>query len=175
MLYAAVKALDAGFNGLCAAGDIVWVLDEAPGTAKPAEYEARLNRFYKEHRALGLCLHNRRTLPAAVLDHGLATHPVVRVEGPILLSNPFYEEPEAAARRVAQPDRVQEEIAGIGASRTLEVRWTAEGARRKLKARATPHGTAEGVRSRTSAVYSARLRATVLMPVGLGPRHEPLP
>lgn len=118
MLHAAVKdALDAGFNGLCAAGDMVWVLDEAPGTERLAEYEARLNRFYSENRALGLCLYNRRTLPAGVLDHSLATHAVVRVEGPILLTNPFYEEPEAAARRTARPDEVNDKIERLTGSR----------------------------------------------------------
>ena len=118
-LYVAVKeALDAGFSGLCAAGDMCWVLEEADGTERLAEYEARLNRFYSENRALGLCLYNRRTIPATMLDHGLATHPVIRVEGPVLLRNPFYEEPEAAARRVADPARLPEKIAQIDASRS---------------------------------------------------------
>lgn len=114
MLHVAVQeALEAGFTGLCAAGDMIWVLDEAPGTERLAEYEARLNHFYSQNRALGLCLYNRRTMPSAMLDHGLATHPVVRVEGPILLTNPFYEEPEAAARRTARPEQVKDRIARL--------------------------------------------------------------
>jgi hypothetical protein len=104
MLHAAVKgALDDGFTGLCAAGDMSWILDGAPGSEKVAEYEARLNRFYEANHALGLCQYNVRTMPAEVLDHCLATHSAVRVEGPILLSNPFYELPEAAMSRMAQP------------------------------------------------------------------------
>jgi hypothetical protein len=104
MLHAAVKsALDDGFTGLCAAGDMTWILDGAPGTEKFAEYEARLNRFYEANHALGLCQYNVRTMPAEVLDHCLATHSAIRVEGPILLSNPFYELPEAAMSRMAQP------------------------------------------------------------------------
>lgn len=100
MLGAAVKdALDAGFAGLCAAGDMSWLLDEAEGSERIAEYEARLNDFYPSSRALGLCLYNRNRLPGATLDHGLATHPHVRMEGNILLDNPFYEHPEAAAQR----------------------------------------------------------------------------
>ncbi len=103
MLHAAVKdALDAGFAGLCAAGDMSWLLDEAPGSERLAEYEARLNHFYQNNRALGLCQYNRNTLPDAALDHGLATHPYVRMEGPILLENPFYEPPEQAAERKAR-------------------------------------------------------------------------
>lgn len=100
MLHGAVKdALDAGFAGLCAAGDMSWLLDEADGSERIAEYEARLNAFYPSSRALGLCQYNRNRLPAATLDHGLATHRHVRVDGNILLDNPFYEEPERAATR----------------------------------------------------------------------------
>lgn len=103
MLHAAVNdALSAGFKGLCAAGDMSWLLDEAPGSERLAEYEARLNHFYKTQRALGLCLYNRSKLPPATIDHGIATHPYVRIEGPLLLENPFYEEPELAARRKPQ-------------------------------------------------------------------------
>jgi MEDS: MEthanogen/methylotroph, DcmR Sensory domain len=100
MLHVAVKdALDAGFSGLCAAGDMSWLLDEAQGSERIAEYEARLNAFYPSSNALGLCLYNRAKLPAATLDHSLATHPHVRIDGDILLENPFYEAPEEAAAR----------------------------------------------------------------------------
>lgn len=102
MLHAAVKdALDAGFAGLRAAGDMSWLLDEADGSQRIAEYEARLNDFYPSSRALGLCQYNRTRLPAPALDHSLATHPHVRVDGNILLENPFYENPEVARTRRA--------------------------------------------------------------------------
>lgn len=111
LLEAAVKsALDAGFAGLCAAGDMTWIRDGAPGTEKLAEYEARLNRFYAANKALGLCLYNKRTLSPAVLDDCMATHAVVRIEGPILLTNPFYEVPEEAVTRKANPDGIMERI-----------------------------------------------------------------
>ena len=104
MLHQAVKdALDAGFAGLCAAGDMRWVLDQAPGTEELAEYESRLNEFYKNNRALGLCQYSRNSLPAEFLDHCIATHPVVRIDGPIALENPFYEESGRAVGRQAAP------------------------------------------------------------------------
>jgi len=100
MLHEAVaSSLDAGFAGLCAAGDMSWLLDEAEGSERIAEYEARLNEFYPSSRALGLCLYNRNRLPAATLDHGLATHRHVRVDGNILLDNPFYEPVDEARSR----------------------------------------------------------------------------
>jgi hypothetical protein len=114
MLEAAVKdALDSGFTGLCAAGDMNWVLDDAPGTEMLAEYEARLNRFYAANKALGLCQYNRKTLPARFLDHCIATHKLVRVDGPILLENPFYEAPEKAARRTATTEGIDDRIEDI--------------------------------------------------------------
>lgn len=111
MLDGAVRdALDAGFAGLCAAGDMSWLLDEADGSHRIAEYEARLNAFYPSSRALGLCQYNRTKLPAATLDHSLATHPHVRIDGNILLDNPFYEEPESAAKRRTDGSALAEKL-----------------------------------------------------------------
>ena len=105
MLHQAVKdALDAGFKGLAAAGDMTWIIDQAPGTEELAEYESRLNEFYACNHALGLCQYNRATLPPQFLDHCIATHPVIRIDGPIALENPFYEEPNQAIGRTAAPD-----------------------------------------------------------------------
>ena len=120
MLHQAVKdALDAGFTGLCAGGDMNWVLDGASGTERLAEYEARLNHFYQSNHALGLCTYNVRTLPAEFLDHSLATHPTVRMEGPILLENPFYELPEKAVSRIARPQDIDRKIEEIHSLRRV--------------------------------------------------------
>jgi hypothetical protein len=107
------SAIADGFEGLCAAGDMTWILDDAPGSEEFAEYEALLNHFYSTHRALGLCQYNRRRLPAEILDHGIATHPVVRIEGPILLTNPFYEDPETAQDRIANVEGLEDRIARL--------------------------------------------------------------
>ena len=111
MLSNAVEdAIHDGFAGLCAAGDMTWLLDEAAGSDELAEYEALLNDFYKNHRALGLCQYNRRRLPAEILDHGIATHPTIRIDGHMLLTNPFYELPETAMTRTARGVGVDERI-----------------------------------------------------------------
>jgi hypothetical protein len=110
MLDRAVQdALDAGFNGLCAAGDMTWLLDEAPGSERIAEYEAKLNLFYPSHRALGLCQY-RRDMPGIVLDHCLATHPAVRITSTGVLTNPFYELPDLAATRTGSATGITEKI-----------------------------------------------------------------
>jgi hypothetical protein len=115
LLHQAVgDALDAGFNGLCAAGDMAWVMDQAPGTEELAEYESRLNDFYAKNRALGLCQYSRTTLPYQFLDHCIATHRVIRMEGSIALENPFYEEPSIAiGRKAATEPNVRNKITQI--------------------------------------------------------------
>lgn len=101
-LHEAVKdALDNGFEGLAAAGDMSWVMDGAAGTEELAEYESCLNQFYADHKALGLCQYNRKTMPSQFLDHCIATHRYIRIDGPIALENPFYEEPNIAIGRQA--------------------------------------------------------------------------
>ncbi len=120
MLHQAVKdALDAGFKGLCAGGDMTWVLDEAPGSERVAEYEAKLNHFYESNHAVGLCMYNVRTMPPAVLDDCLATHPTVRVEGSILMENPFYELPEKAVNRIARPQDIERKIRELHSVRAV--------------------------------------------------------
>jgi hypothetical protein len=49
-------------------------------------------------------------MPATLLDHCLATHPVVRIDGPILLTNPFYEVPALAVARTAKSDDVDRKL-----------------------------------------------------------------
>ncbi len=103
-------ALKAGYTGLRAGGDMSWLLDEAPGSEKLAEYEARLNHFFESNHAIGLCMYSVQRMPPAILDHCLATHKFVRMEGPILLSNPFYELPEEAVWRAAKPAEVAQKL-----------------------------------------------------------------
>lgn len=120
MLHQAVKdSLDAGFKGLCAGGDMTWLLDRAPGSERLVEYEARLNHFYQSNHALGMCMYNVRTMPAAILDDCMATHPTVHMEGSILLENPFYELPEKAACRIARPQDVDRKIQELHSARPL--------------------------------------------------------
>ena len=118
MLRGAVQdALDAGFNGLCAAGDMNWLLDDAPGSHEILEYEALLNHFYSDpkNKALGLCQYNRTTLPAHILDKCMATHRHIRVAGPMLLENPFYELPELAMSQPHGGENVAIKLAHIDA------------------------------------------------------------
>ena len=86
------------------------------GTFDPAAMIDRLKTAVEEALAqgfIGLCQYHRNKLPAAVLDHCMATHRYVRVDGPILLENPFHELPETAIRRIARPDGVDKRMSAF--------------------------------------------------------------
>jgi DcmR-like sensory protein len=103
------NALKAGFSGLCACGDMSWLLEGRPGSTEVVEYEAFLNHFLQRARAAALCLYDRRRLPPHLLDYALATHPSAVLEGQHR-TNPFYRVPSIAARRPAQPHKVEWKI-----------------------------------------------------------------
>jgi len=89
------QALNAGFKGLRAAGDMSWLLDKAPGSDEAMVYEALITRFYARSPAVGLCLYNRRLLDPLVLEGALHTHPTAIVGDDCCDANPFFERPVA--------------------------------------------------------------------------------
>ena len=91
-------ALNSGYKGLRACGDMSWLLDHPEAEEQVLQYESLLNGFFSGARASGMCLYDRRRLSARLVDHGIATHPTVVVEGEHT-RNPFYESPASAARR----------------------------------------------------------------------------
>jgi two-component system, sensor histidine kinase PdtaS len=71
------QALDDRYTGLRAAGDMSWILEEAPGTERVFEYEAMMNQFYPGSHAVGLCMYDRRLMSHETLERALHTHPIV--------------------------------------------------------------------------------------------------
>jgi hypothetical protein len=101
------QALDDGFAGLTAAGDMAWILDEERGPDEAIEYEALMNEFYARSPALGLCLYDRRRLDPLALEGALRTHPAVLVGHACFDANPFYETPEIFFGRVDPRERFE--------------------------------------------------------------------
>jgi hypothetical protein len=94
-------ALNGGFTGLRACGDMSWLLKEPEGAHQVLEYEALLNQFFQGVRGCAMCLYDRRRLPPDLLDHALATHSSVIVDGHHK-TNPFYRPPAVAMKRAAK-------------------------------------------------------------------------
>lgn len=106
MLADAVQsALQDGFTGLRAAGDMTWLMDDAPGSDHVVEYEAMMNEFYASTSALGLCLYDRQRLHPRALEAALRTHPAVLIGDRCCGENPFYEAPDVFFQRMDARER----------------------------------------------------------------------
>jgi hypothetical protein len=104
MLNDAVEdALNDGYTAFRTCGDMTWLLDDAPGSLRVAEYEALVTSLFRNVRALAMCQYDRTRLPAALLDHGLGTHPTVLMDGHHL-DNPFEVASRTPGRNVRSAD-----------------------------------------------------------------------
>jgi hypothetical protein len=106
------QALDAGFAGFRTCGDMSWLLCNAAGSEQVIEYEALLNRFFENVRALGMCQYDMHRLPDMLLNGALATHSSVVVDGRHV-DNPSYRPaaeqlgPASAGSATAQVERLR--------------------------------------------------------------------
>lgn len=106
------EALNDGFGGLRTCGDMTWLLDGAPGSSEVVEYEALVTELFRNVRALGMCQYDRERLPADVIDHALATHGTVVLDG-VHVVNPFAKPLSVARTRTAEPGEVPARIAEL--------------------------------------------------------------
>jgi hypothetical protein len=90
------QALDDGYNGLWATGDMTWELGPRKDFPKLLEYEWRLEEFIREHPAMsGICQYHADTLPRGVLQQGLVTHRSMFVNETLSRINPYYLHPDS--------------------------------------------------------------------------------
>ena len=69
------QALDDGYKGLFAAGDMTWEFGPKKDFAKLMEYEWRLEKLFQKRQELcGICQYHQDTLPREVVRQGLLTH-----------------------------------------------------------------------------------------------------
>jgi hypothetical protein len=102
-------ALNDGFAGLRTCGDMTWLLDDAPGSQQVVEYEALVTELFRSVRALGMCQYDRARLPASVIDHALATHNTVVLDG-ARGANPFVRPLSVARTRGGATRRAVEDF-----------------------------------------------------------------
>ena len=75
------SALNAGFVGLRTCGDMSWLLERPDATEDVVIYEALCSEFFRNSRAVGMCMYDRGRLPQGLLDHALSTHPCIVAGG----------------------------------------------------------------------------------------------
>jgi hypothetical protein len=90
------ETLNEGFTGLRTCGDMTWLLDRPPGSHQVVEYEALVTQLFKGMRAIAMCQYDRARLPPDIIDHALATHGTVVIDG-AHVANPFAKELRARA------------------------------------------------------------------------------
>jgi hypothetical protein len=82
-------ALDSGFEGLWASGNIGWELGPERNFSQLLEYEWKLEDFVRDNpRMSGICQYHRDTLPREALIDGVLSHSRVFVDPTRSLANP---------------------------------------------------------------------------------------
>ncbi|MBI5305642.1 MAG: PAS domain S-box protein [Chloroflexi bacterium] len=95
-------ALDHGYRALRVTSEMTWTLQDLPGSTRLIEYEAKLNQFFPNQRALAICQFDRRRFSAELLLDVLRTHPRAAI-GATIHANPYFVPPEQLLeQRLAQ-------------------------------------------------------------------------
>jgi hypothetical protein len=92
MLNAAVAAaLNDGYDGVWATGDMSWEFGPKKDFSKLLEYEWRLEElFHKESNLSGVCQYHTDTLPADVMRQGYLAHQALFVNDTLSVLNAHY-------------------------------------------------------------------------------------
>jgi DcmR-like sensory protein len=84
-------ALQKGYAGLWATGDMTWEFGPEKNFSKLLDYELRLEEFMGEHPEMGgICQYHADTLPREALRQSLVTHPSIFVNETLSLLNPHF-------------------------------------------------------------------------------------
>lgn len=96
LAHALSQALNDGYDGLWATGDMSWEFGMEKNLSKLLEYEWRLEEFFREHPAIGgICQYHAETLPRDILRQGLVAHPCIFVNETLSRINPYYLPPDS--------------------------------------------------------------------------------
>ena len=94
---ALAQALNDGYAGLWATGDMSWEMGSEKNLAKLLAYEWRLERFLQAHPEMGgICQYRADTLPREAVRQGLTAHPAIFLNETLSILNPHYTRPEDA-------------------------------------------------------------------------------
>jgi signal transduction histidine kinase len=143
-------AVEQGFEGLCATGDMKWELGDDLNFDRLLEYEARLEQVFRDKPLWGICQYHRSTVPARAIQDALLTHRSAYIGAALNRDNLFYippelllEQPDRAKhgewmfqqiRRVLDAERARDEVLGSLATRVAERTAELEAMNRRLKA-----------------------------------------
>jgi hypothetical protein len=85
------EALNDGYKGLWASGDLTWEFGPQRDFSKLLEYEFRLEELFRERKELyGICQYHKDTLPEDVMRQCLLVHPGIFISDTITRINPHH-------------------------------------------------------------------------------------
>ncbi len=87
-------AVEEGFDGLCATGDMRWELGDDPNFERLLEYEALLEQVFRDKPLRGICQYHRDILPARAVRDALLVHRSAYVGRELNRDNLFYVPPD---------------------------------------------------------------------------------
>lgn len=85
------QAINDGYKGLWASGDMTWEFGPRKDFSKLLEYELGLEKLLMERKELcGICQYHKDTLPQDVLRQSLLVHPGIVISDTLSRINPHY-------------------------------------------------------------------------------------
>lgn len=102
-------AVDDGFGGLCATGDMRWELGDDRNFEHLLEYEARLERVFRDKPLRGICQYRRDIVPARAIRDALVSHGTAYIGRTLNRDNLFYIPPELLLEGANNPSAAQGE------------------------------------------------------------------
>jgi hypothetical protein len=85
------EALNDGYKGLWASGDMSWEFGPTKNFSKLLEYEWRLEALFRRRKEIhGICQYHRDTLPREVMRQGLLSHSDIVINDTLSRINPHY-------------------------------------------------------------------------------------
>lgn len=85
------QALNDGYRGLWASGDMTWEFGPEKDFSKLLEYELGLEEIFRKRKELcGICQYHQDTLPQNVMRQSLLVHPSIVISNTLTRINPHY-------------------------------------------------------------------------------------
>jgi hypothetical protein len=108
------QALNDGYIGLWATGDMTWEFGPKRDFTKLLEYEWGLEDIFRRRPELcGICQYHRDTLPKEAMRHGLLSHPKVVISDTINRINPYYAKSDSPMERRATDSELDQVVTAL--------------------------------------------------------------
>ncbi len=113
-------ALDYGFSGLWATGDMSWEFGPTKDFSRLLDYEWRLEEFLQANTQMsGVCQYRADMLPREAMRHGVLAHSSIFVNQTLSLINPRYLHPERYTREAVENFELDQFINKLISQETL--------------------------------------------------------